>query len=77
MMEIAMVIVATATIIVIEVPRLWKKKLIKELWVFFGLISLGVALGIMEHLGIRVPSLLNWMIFIYKPIRDLFLSFLN
>lgn len=54
----------------LEVPQLIQKKLKKELWVFFSLLVIGIGLGIARSINLDLPSPLNPIITIYKPISD-------
>ena len=62
------VLLVIALIIAIEVPLMWRKKLIKELWVFSFLLLLGTFFSLINALHISVDNPLSWMIFIYKPV---------
>lgn len=68
--KIAGIIFLAILIAIIEVPGLLKKKLKKELWVFLFLLSIGFGLGLARSMNIEIPSPLNAIIFIYKPISD-------
>ncbi|HZG80818.1 MAG TPA: hypothetical protein VEZ13_08635 [Brevibacillus sp.] len=64
-------IVAVAVIIAMaEVPGLWKKRRMKEVWVFMLLLFLGTGIGIAESLTLQVPNPLDWITALYKPISD-------
>lgn len=70
-MGIVISIIVVAVIAAIEVPLMWRKKLIKELWVFSALLLLGAFFSLINALHISVSDPLGWMIFIYKPISDM------
>lgn len=53
-----------------EVPYLIKKKLTKELIVFFILLLIGMIFSILLSLEIKVPNPFDLIAFIYKPISD-------
>jgi len=71
MLYIAGILVVVAIIIIIDVPPLWRKKLIKELWVFSFLLLFGTALAIAQALHLKIPNPLDWMIAVYKPVADM------
>lgn len=54
----------------LEVPQLIQKKFKKELWVFFSLLVIGIGLGIARSIDLDLPSPLNLIITIYKPISE-------
>lgn len=70
-MGIVVILIVVAVIAAIEVPLMWRKKLIKEMWVFSFLLLLGTFFSLINALHISVSNPLGWMIFIYKPISDM------
>jgi uncharacterized BrkB/YihY/UPF0761 family membrane protein len=64
--------IITATIIAImEVPQLIKNKLKKELWVFSLLLALATGLSVAISLNIKIPSPIEFMSLILKPLSEL------
>lgn len=76
-MGIIVTLIVVAVIAAIEVPLMWKKKLIKEMWVFSFLLLLGTFFSLINALHISVSNPLGWMIFIYKPISDMVNAWLS
>ncbi|WP_440961155.1 hypothetical protein ACN6KS_01270 [Paenibacillus nitricinens] len=76
-MGIVVIAIVVAVIIAIEVPLMWRKKLIKELWVFSFLLLLGTFFSLINALHISVSNPLGWMIFIYKPVADMVSAWLS
>jgi len=72
MVAIIGILAVVSVIIAIVVPRLVRGHLIRELWVFSLLLLLGTALSIAEAIHIWIPTPMDWMIVIYKPIYDFF-----
>jgi hypothetical protein len=70
-------LIVVAVIAAIEVPLMWKKKLIKEMWVFSFLLLLGAFFSLINALHISVSNPLGWMIFIYKPLSDMVNAWLS
>ncbi|MGC4377402.1 hypothetical protein WD019_10745 [Fictibacillus sp. Mic-4] len=64
------IIAIAAFIIWFEVPQLAKKKLKKEMVVFFTLLSIGVGLSIAQSLHVHIPNPLDLITFIFKPVSD-------
>ncbi|MDR0267139.1 hypothetical protein [Paenibacillus sp.] len=71
MWETIGILAAAAVIILIEVPRLIKKKLRKELWVFTILLIVGIGIGIAEGLHWPIPNPLDMVIAVYEPISNI------
>jgi hypothetical protein len=69
--QILTVILIAIVIIVIEVPSLRKKGLIRELWVFSVLLVIGVMLNVAEVLRMKIPNPLDFIAYVYKPLSDL------
>ncbi|MEK4463683.1 MULTISPECIES: hypothetical protein [Paenibacillus] len=76
-MGIVVILIVVAVIAAIEVPLMWRKKLIKEMWVFSFLLLLGTFFSLINALHISVSNPLGWMIFIYKPISDMVNAWLS
>lgn len=76
-MGILVIFIVVAVIIAIEVPLMWRRKLIKEMWVFSFLLLLGTFFSLINALHISVSNPLGWMIFIYKPISDMVSAWLS
>lgn len=68
--KIAGVLFLAILISLMEVPHLLKKNLKKELWVFLSLLFIGVSLGIARSLDLELPSPLDFITAIYRPISD-------
>ena len=70
MIAILGVLLVVTVIVLIEVPSLLKKGLIRELWVFGILLLFGTGLNIAQGLQIDIPNPVDWIIVIYKPFSD-------
>ncbi|OMC63395.1 hypothetical protein BSK49_02635 [Paenibacillus odorifer] len=77
MLGIVVILIVVAVIAAIEVPLMWRKKLIKEMWVFSFLLLLGTFFSLINALHISVSNPLGWMIFIYKPVSDMVNAWLS
>ncbi|OMD77869.1 hypothetical protein BSK50_11575 [Paenibacillus odorifer] len=77
MLGIVVILIVVAVIAAIEVPLMWRKKLIKEIWVFSFLLLLGTFFSLINALHISVSNPLGWMIFIYKPVSDMVNAWLS
>lgn len=64
------IFVVTSLIALYEVPRLLKKKLLKECLVFSLLLIIGTVLSMAMVLQIPLPNPTDWMMIIFKPISN-------
>jgi len=64
------ILAIAAIIAMMEVPGLWKKRHMKELWVFTLLLLLGTGIHIAQSLSVKLPNPLDWITYLYKPISD-------
>nr|WP_026567811.1 hypothetical protein [Bacillus sp. UNC41MFS5] len=77
MVAVAGILVISAVIIVIDVPPLLRKKLVKELWIFSILLLFGTMLSIAQALDISIPNPLDWLTVLYKPFSDMMKNLLK
>ncbi|WP_181350075.1 hypothetical protein [Thalassobacillus sp. CUG 92003] len=68
---IAILIVAGA-IFFMEVPKLKKKKQIKDMWYVIILLALATAATLYESTGMETPNPLDFIQSVYAPIRSWF-----
>jgi len=55
----------------VDLPGLIRRKLFKEIWVFLILLTLGAGLSIAFSLHVKLPSPVDWVMIVYKPLGDL------
>jgi hypothetical protein len=77
MWKINGILAVTAVIAMLEVPALWKQKLVKELWIFAILLLTGAGLSFALVMHVNIPNPLDFLTWIYKPISDVFKKFLS
>ncbi|WP_256759289.1 hypothetical protein [Cohnella sp. WQ 127256] len=70
MFPILGIIAAAAVITAIDMPTLWRKKYVKEMWVFSILLLIGTGLSIAWVLHVKLPSPLSLLAIIYHPFND-------
>lgn len=68
-MNLGIAIIASG-IFITEAPALLKKGSIKEFRVFLFLLLFATSLSIAVNLKVAVPSPIDWIEFVYKPIID-------
>ncbi|MGE6486749.1 hypothetical protein [Paenisporosarcina sp. NPDC076898] len=64
------ILLIAATILWIEVPPLLEKKLKKELLVFAILLAIAVGISITLGFGKSIPTPLDLLTFVFKPLND-------
>lgn len=62
---------------IIEIPRIRRQKLKKEMWVFAVFMVMMVTLCIAQANGFHIPSVLGGMEYVYKPLSDLIFKWLT
>ncbi|MBP1992237.1 hypothetical protein [Paenibacillus eucommiae] len=77
MWKISGILAVTAVIALLEVPTLWKKKLVRELWVFAILLLVGAGLSFALVMHAPIPNPLDLLTWIYKPISDAAMKLLS
>lgn len=70
MLSIAGILAIVVIIVIIDVPSMWRNKLVKELWVFSFILLFTTLLGIAQVLHFKTPNPLDWMVAVYKPLAD-------
>ncbi|MFJ8064505.1 hypothetical protein ACIQYS_07725 [Psychrobacillus sp. NPDC096426] len=65
------ILIVAAVIVILEVPQLVKKKLIKEVAIFSVLLAFGVVLSILLAFGVTVPNPVNFLTYMLKPLNNI------
>lgn len=55
-----------------DLPKMIKKKLVKESVTFCILLSIGTCFPVLMSLGVQIPNPLNWIILFIKPLANMF-----
>jgi hypothetical protein len=71
MWTIIAIVFVTGGIAAIEIPSLRRQKLKKDLRVFALLLVFGAGLTLADALNAKIPNMLDWITFLYKPLSDL------
>lgn len=61
----------------IEIPKMLKKKLYRELWTFSVLLAIGTTLTIMKSLDLKIPNPNDLVMWVYSPFEGIFKSLLE
>jgi hypothetical protein len=64
---VSSIVAAAICISLLEIPSLWRKRLWKELWIFFALLSLGTALSIARALQATIWNPTDWIMHAFQP----------
>jgi hypothetical protein len=68
-------VIAFATVLsIIEIPKMRKEKLNKELWTYSILLGIGVVLAIMKILNVKIPNPSDLMAWVYSPVKGIMQS---
>lgn len=71
MLAIIGILFVVLAIIFIEFSSIKEKKFKKEMYLFILFLLVGIGLNVINTLHIKFPNLLDWLIFVYKPISRL------
>ncbi|RJX37320.1 hypothetical protein D3P09_23495 [Paenibacillus pinisoli] len=71
MVAIAGIVLTAVLIAMLEVPAMRKRRLKKELFLFFAILLLAAGIGIAQSLHITLPNPLDWVAAVYGPIGRL------
>ncbi|TLS50475.1 hypothetical protein FE782_20890 [Paenibacillus antri] len=74
MWSVAGILIAGGCIALIEAPGLARKGRWRELFVFFVVLSIGVAVSTLQALHVALPNPVDWITAIHKPISDALLG---
>ncbi|MDP4105115.1 MAG: hypothetical protein Q8935_09180 [Bacillota bacterium] len=66
------IILIAVLITLFELPKMIKKKLIKESVIFCILLSIGTCFPVLMSLGVQLPNPLDWIILFIKPLANMF-----
>jgi hypothetical protein len=62
---------------VVEIPKMMKAQLYRELYIFSVLLACGLVIGILKSLDLDVPNPSDWIATIYSPFAGLMKLFLK
>lgn len=74
---IVAVLAFSTVLCIIEIPKMVKEKLNKELWTFSILLGLGTALAILKSLGFMIPNPSDFVAWVYSPITEVMKSIIK
>lgn len=68
--SISAVLVFSTVLCIIEIPKMLKQKLIRELWTFSLLLGLGTVLAILKSLDVDIPNPSDFIAWVYSPFTE-------
>ena len=68
--SILAVLVFSTVLCIIEIPKMQKEKLHRELWTFSILLGLGTVLAILESLEVEIPNPSDFIAWVYSPFTE-------
>lgn len=74
---IILVLIFSAVMYVVEVPKMLQCRQYRELWTFLILIALGAVLVILKSLDIKIPNPSDFVMWVYSPVRDVMKALLK
>ena len=75
--SILAVLIFSTVLCIIEIPKMLKGKLYRELWTFSILLSLGTVLAILKSLNVEIPNPSDWIAWVYSPFKEVMKSLLK
>ena len=72
---IALVLIFSVILCIVEIPKMLAGKLIRELWTFSILLLLGVAMTILKSLDVPLPNPSDWIAWVYSPVSNILKDF--
>lgn len=68
--QIPLIVTAAIVIVLMEVPYLRKNSSQKDLWVFYLMLGIGVAINGAQALQVPLPNPAEWMEIVFTPISS-------
>lgn len=69
-MSILAVSVFSAAVCFVEIPKMVKQKLFRELWTFCILLGIGTILAILKSLDVKIPNPSDLIAWVYSPLAE-------
>lgn len=69
--SILSVLLFSTILSIVEIPKMLKEKLYRELWTFIVLLSFGTVLVILKSLNVDIPNPSDFVQWLYSPFSDI------
>ena len=76
-MGIAGIAMVAICICALEMPRMWRKREYKELWLFSAILALGTVTAVGINLNVDLPNPMDWFYAVFRPVGSLVESLLG
>ncbi|QTL99240.1 hypothetical protein GM661_15390 [Iocasia frigidifontis] len=70
-LSIVMTLVFSTILCIVEIPKMLKERLYRELWTFSILLGLGTVLAILKSLDIEIPNPSDFIAWVYSPLTGI------
>lgn len=77
LVSILAVLVFSTVLSIIEIPKMLKQKLNRELWTFSILLGLGTVLAVLKSLGVEIPNPSDLIAWVYSPFTEVMKSLIK
>lgn len=75
--SILSVLLFSTILSIVEIPKMLKEKLYRELWTFIVLLSFGTMLVILKSLNVDIPNPSDFVQWVYSPFSDIIKTLLE
>lgn len=75
--SILSVLLFSTVLSIVEIPKMLKEKLYRELWTFIVLLSFGTVLVILKSLNVDIPNPSDFVQWVYSPFSDIIKTLLE
>lgn len=75
--SILSVLLFSTILSIVEIPKMLKEKLYRELWTFIVLLSFGTVLVILKSLDVDIPNPSDFVQWVYSPFSDIIKTLLE
>lgn len=75
--SILAVLAFSTVLCIVEIPKMLKQKLYREVWTFSILLVLGTVLAILKSLNVEIPNPSDFIAWVYSPLTEVMKSLLK
>jgi hypothetical protein len=75
--SILAVLVFSTVLCIIEIPKMLKQNLYRELYTFVVLLGLGTVLAILKSLNVEIPNPSDFIQWVYSPVTNVIKALLK
>ncbi|ADK16930.1 hypothetical protein [Clostridium ljungdahlii] len=69
--SILSVLIFSTILCIVEIPKMLKENLHRELWTFSILLGLGTVLAILKSLNVDIPNPSDFIAWVYSPLTNI------